>query len=212
MADHDYAVISVTGTGSTALFQLYNPWGTYEPPAITWAQLTQGGDFSQDGDTIVSSAAATGLPSGQPTDTLASVDLAFDGLFASNGTNLASAIGPPRSPALSLTSGFSPQSAGAWDLTSAFPAPAGGDYLASSAGGAGGLASAFPTPASGDSLASSAGEIATPGRKDTPYRVGELARETSGGPSTGAKLDAGLDSQFWATFEAGLGSRFWAST
>jgi hypothetical protein len=57
VADHDYAVISVTGTGTTALFQLYNPWGTDQPPAITWAQLTQNGDFTQDGDTVVSSAA-----------------------------------------------------------------------------------------------------------------------------------------------------------
>jgi hypothetical protein len=61
VADHDYAVISVTGSGSTALFQLYNPWGTDEPPAVTWAQLTQSGDFSQDGDTVVTSAAGTGL-------------------------------------------------------------------------------------------------------------------------------------------------------
>jgi hypothetical protein len=67
IADHDYAVISVTGTGSTALFQLYNPWGTNQPPAITWAQLTQAGDFSLDGDTVVSSPAAIGLLSGQPT-------------------------------------------------------------------------------------------------------------------------------------------------
>jgi hypothetical protein len=57
VADHDYAVISVTGSGSTAQFQLYNPWGTYQPPAVTWAQLTQAGDFSLDGDTVVGSVA-----------------------------------------------------------------------------------------------------------------------------------------------------------
>jgi hypothetical protein len=51
VASHDYAVISVSGSGSTALFQLYNPWGSSEPPAITWAQLTQSGDFTLDGDT-----------------------------------------------------------------------------------------------------------------------------------------------------------------
>jgi hypothetical protein len=67
VASHDYAVISVTGTGSTALFQLYNPWGTDQPPAITWAQLMQGGDFSQDGDTVVTSAVAIGVPSFAPT-------------------------------------------------------------------------------------------------------------------------------------------------
>jgi hypothetical protein len=68
VADHDYAVISVTGTGSTALFQLYNPWGTDQPPAVTWAQLTQAGDFSLDGDTVVSSAAATAWATGTPFD------------------------------------------------------------------------------------------------------------------------------------------------
>jgi hypothetical protein len=65
VAHHDYAVLSVTGSGSQALFQLFNPWGTNQPPAITWAQLTQQGYFTQDGDTIVGSAAATGLPSGE---------------------------------------------------------------------------------------------------------------------------------------------------
>jgi len=54
----------VTGTGGSALFQLYNPWGTNQPPAITWAQLTQAGDFTQDGDTVVGTAAATGLQNG----------------------------------------------------------------------------------------------------------------------------------------------------
>jgi len=66
VARHDYAVLSVTGSGSNALFQLFNPWGTNQPPAITWAQLTQQGAFTQDGDTIVGAAAATGLPSGEP--------------------------------------------------------------------------------------------------------------------------------------------------
>lgn len=60
VASHDYAVISVSGTGSTALFQLYNPWGTDQPPAITWAQLTQAGDFSQDGNTIVTAVQRLG--------------------------------------------------------------------------------------------------------------------------------------------------------
>src|SRR5262249_3583544 len=60
--------ISVTGSGSSALFQLFNPWGlgNHQPQAITWAQLTQAGAFIQDGDTIVGAAAATGLPSGEP--------------------------------------------------------------------------------------------------------------------------------------------------
>ncbi len=68
VANHDYAVLSVTGSGSSALFQLFNPWGlgNHQPPAITWAQLTQTGDFTQDGDTIVGAAAATGLRSGEP--------------------------------------------------------------------------------------------------------------------------------------------------
>ena len=47
------------GHRQQALFQLYNPWGFYEPGAVTWSQLTQGGDFTQDGDTVVSSAAPT---------------------------------------------------------------------------------------------------------------------------------------------------------
>jgi hypothetical protein len=67
VASHDYAVLWVTGSGSSALFQLFNPWGTNQPPAITWAQLTQAGDFSQDGDTIVNSAATLGLPWPEPT-------------------------------------------------------------------------------------------------------------------------------------------------
>jgi hypothetical protein len=79
VADHDYAVISVTGTGSTALFQLYNPWGSYQPPAITWAQLTQGGDFSQDGDTVVTSAVAIGVPSIAPGSGGLAVSLAGSG-------------------------------------------------------------------------------------------------------------------------------------
>jgi hypothetical protein len=65
--NHDYAVLSVTGTGSTALFQFYNPWGTGQPPKVTWAQLTQGGNFSLDGDTVVSSPEAIRLPAGEPT-------------------------------------------------------------------------------------------------------------------------------------------------
>src|SRR5262249_18543398 len=90
IANHDYGVISVTGSGSTALFQLYNPWGTNQPPAITWAQLTQAGDFSLDGDTVVSSPAAIGLLSGQPTsDGLAPIPAG--GLSANVGGALVSA-------------------------------------------------------------------------------------------------------------------------
>jgi hypothetical protein len=66
VAHHDYAVLSVTGSDSNAQFQLFNPWGTNQPKAITWAQLTQPGYFTQDGDTIVGAAAPTGLPSGEP--------------------------------------------------------------------------------------------------------------------------------------------------
>ncbi len=66
--NHDYAVLSVTGSGSSALFQLFNPWGLgkSQPGAITWAQLMQSGDFTQDGDTNGGAAAAPGLPSGEP--------------------------------------------------------------------------------------------------------------------------------------------------
>ena len=67
IASHDYAVISVTGSGSTALFQFYNPWGFDQPAAITWSQLTQGG-FSLDGDTVVSSVAATAGEMSTPFD------------------------------------------------------------------------------------------------------------------------------------------------
>ena len=85
VADHDYAVLWVNSNGT---IQTFNPWGTDEPPPITYAYLT-GGNFTEDGDTVVSSAAATSLPSGQPTHAIASVDLAIDGLFASNVTNSA---------------------------------------------------------------------------------------------------------------------------
>ena len=43
------------------------PGASHQPPAITWAQLTQPGIFTQDGDTIVRAAAATGLPYAQAT-------------------------------------------------------------------------------------------------------------------------------------------------
>jgi hypothetical protein len=63
---HDYAVISVSGSGSTALFQLYNPWGPWSfvtPPAITWAQL-KSGCFFLDGNTVVNSARIEFPPAG----------------------------------------------------------------------------------------------------------------------------------------------------
>jgi len=63
---HDYAVISVSGSGSTALFQLYNPWGPWSfvtPPAITWAQL-KSGSFGLDGNTVVNSARIDFTPAG----------------------------------------------------------------------------------------------------------------------------------------------------
>src|SRR5258708_36503969 len=105
------------------------------------------------------------------------------GVFASSATTSAARIVPPGGPAPSLAGGFSPQRGGAW-------------YLAS----------AFSAPAPGDDLASSHGEIATPATTDTPYLAGELAGETSDGPSTGAKPDAGLDNQFWASFDDALDS------
>jgi hypothetical protein len=103
VAHHDYAVISVTGSGSQAKFQLFNPWGTNQPPAITWAQLTQQGYFTQDGDTIVGAAAATGLPSVEP---------------AASG------------PGLSLADIFSPNVGGAPYSAPQFQAPLSSDSLA----------------------------------------------------------------------------------
>ena len=94
IASHDYAVISVTGTGSTALFQLYNPWGTDQPPAITWAQLTQAGDFSQDGNTIVT---AVGHLSNNPTSGAAALN-GPDGFFTNTdgASNFASDFHAPK--------------------------------------------------------------------------------------------------------------------
>jgi hypothetical protein len=99
VADHDYAVISVTGTGSTALFQLYNPWGTDQPPAVTWAQLTQGGNFSQDGDTVVTSAVAIGVPSVAPASGGVGVSLAGGGFSPSTGDTADSAPTSHAAPA-----------------------------------------------------------------------------------------------------------------
>jgi Calpain family cysteine protease/PKD domain len=103
VADHDYAVISVSGSGSTALFQLYNPWGTNQPPAITWAQLTQAGDFSQDGDTVVFSAAP---------------GLAWPGPA-------------PQGAAAGLAGGASANAGNAWYVAPEFHAPGAGDCPAS---------------------------------------------------------------------------------
>jgi hypothetical protein len=105
VAYHDYAVLSVTGSGSSALFQLFNPWGlgNSQPPAITWAQLTQSGVFTQDGDTIVKAAAAPGLPSGEP---------------AASG------------PGLYLADIFSPNVGGAPYFAPQFQAPLSSDSLA----------------------------------------------------------------------------------
>jgi hypothetical protein len=105
VANHDYAVLSVTGSGRSALFQLFNPWGlgNQQPPAITWAQLKQTGDFTQDGDTIVGAAAATGLPSGEP---------------AASG------------PGLYLADIFSPNVGGAPYFAPQFQAPLSSDSLA----------------------------------------------------------------------------------
>jgi hypothetical protein len=107
VADHDYAVISVTGTGSTALFQLCNPWGTDEPPAVTWAQLTQGGDFTQDGDTVVSSAMAVGVPAIAPASGVPAVSLTSAGLSPNAAGTAESALeyqGSPRSDHLAAYS------------------------------------------------------------------------------------------------------------
>jgi fibronectin type 3 domain-containing protein len=96
VANHDYAVISVTGTGSTALFQLYNPWGIDQPPAVTWAQLTQGGNFSLDGEVVVSSPEAIGPPPGEPTSGgLARNQAAGDGANRGGALNSASDFDAP---------------------------------------------------------------------------------------------------------------------
>ena len=58
ISDHDYAVISYNAANQT--FQLYNPWGYDQPGPLTWSQLQQ--CFTQDGNTVVSSAARVALP------------------------------------------------------------------------------------------------------------------------------------------------------
>ncbi len=50
VADHDYAVLWVNSNGT---IQTFNPWGTDEPPPITYAYLTGSGNFTEDGDTVV---------------------------------------------------------------------------------------------------------------------------------------------------------------
>jgi hypothetical protein len=55
VASHDYAVISVSGSGSSAVFVLYNPWGSSQPGTTYWSTLTASGAFSLDGNTVVSS-------------------------------------------------------------------------------------------------------------------------------------------------------------
>jgi fibronectin type 3 domain-containing protein len=57
VAGHDYAVLWCAGSGSSATYQLYNPWGFQQPQAVTWAQITQEGLLlAVDGDEIVRAA------------------------------------------------------------------------------------------------------------------------------------------------------------
>jgi fibronectin type 3 domain-containing protein len=59
VSGHDYAVLWSTGSGSSATYQLYNPWGFQQPQAVTWAQITQEGNLlAADGDEIVGAAPA----------------------------------------------------------------------------------------------------------------------------------------------------------
>jgi hypothetical protein len=62
VSGHDYAVLWCTGSGSSAKYQLYNPWGIDQPQAVTWAQITQSGILLQaDGDELVDAAPGTAL-------------------------------------------------------------------------------------------------------------------------------------------------------
>ena len=66
VSDHDYAVISVTGTGSTAPFQLFNPWGTDATPGDHLGAAHAGRGLHPGRRHRRQAAAATGLPSGEP--------------------------------------------------------------------------------------------------------------------------------------------------
>ena len=182
VADHDYAVLWVNSNGT---IQTFNPWGTNEPPPITYAYLTTGGNFTEDGDTVVSSAAATGLPSGKQT---------------SGGSGL------------SLAGGLRPNTGGASDFASGFHAPWGDDYLAAYVGAIATQLTADPPHLAGELAGLFSDGPLTGAKPDaglhTVISIGDAATQT---PSTCAKADAGLHSQLWASSDADIDNQLWPS-